>query len=118
MDFLIFLREHSLLGKARGPVTRREAQLMILFFLEFIRSQGFPYHINLQISKDTLPLSQISYPTNPNASVHAKNQSNMWSLSKPTCESNIGISNDMQQVKHTNDMQSTIMMLGHAQSTT
>ena len=50
---------------------------------------------NLKISRCTLQ-SQISYLTNPNASVHVKYQSNKWSLSNPTHESKTGISNDMQ----------------------
>ena len=66
------------------------------FFFFPLQSQGFPHHITLQISRDTLPLSQISYPTNPNASVHVENQSNVWSLSNPTCDLNTKISNDMQ----------------------
>jgi hypothetical protein len=68
---------------------------MTIFFF-FFESQGFPHHINLQISRDTLLLSQISYTIDPNASVHVKNLSNTWSLSNPTYESNTRISNDMQ----------------------
>jgi hypothetical protein len=65
----------------------------MIFFFFF--SQGFHHHINLQISRDTLIKSNL-IPHRPYASVHVKNQSNKWSLSNPTHESNTGISNDMQ----------------------
>jgi hypothetical protein len=70
-----------------------KSSLILIFFFN---SQGFHRHIvNLKISRHTLQ-SQISYLTDPNASVHVKYRSNKWSLSNPTHESKIGISNDMQ----------------------
>ena len=44
---------------------------LMIFFIFF--SQVFPHYINPQISKDTLSLGEISYSTDPNASVHVKN---------------------------------------------
>jgi hypothetical protein len=66
------------------------------FFFNLLKPRfSSSHHKNLKISRNTLQ-SQISYLTDPNASVHVKYQSNKWSLSNPTHESKIGISNDMQ----------------------
>ena len=71
--------------------------LLFFFFFFFLLKPRFPssHHKNLKISRNTLQ-SQISYLTDSNASVHVKYQSNKLSLSNPTHESKIRISNDMQ----------------------
>jgi hypothetical protein len=71
--------------------------MILIFFLIYLLKPRFSssHRKNLKISRNTLQ-SQISYPTDPNASVHVKFQSDKWSLSNPTHESKIGISNDRQ----------------------
>jgi hypothetical protein len=70
--------------------------MMILIFFFFLKPRFSSSHRkNLKISRNTLQ-SQILYPTDPNASVHVKYQSNKWSLSNPTHESKTGIFNDRQ----------------------
>ena len=68
---------------------------MIFFFNYKHPRFSLSHRKTLRISRNTLQ-NQISYPTNPNASVHVKYQSNKWSLSNPTHESKTEISNDRQ----------------------
>jgi hypothetical protein len=71
--------------------------ILIIIFLFILLKPRFSssHRKNLKTSRNILQ-SQISYPADPNASVHVKYQSNKWSLSNPTQESKTVISNDRQ----------------------
>jgi hypothetical protein len=64
IEFFIFLREHSMLSEARGPVTQWELKLMILLIFFFNLSQGLINKSSYK-SQDTHSSIQISYLTEP-----------------------------------------------------
>jgi len=64
IEFFIFLREHSMLSEARGPVTQWELKLMILLIFFFNLSQSFINKSSYK-SQDTHTSIQISYLIEP-----------------------------------------------------
>ena len=75
-----------------------KTQLNMIFFLffSFFIGQGFHYHITKTLKSQEIHIKVKSHTSLTLRLVHVKYRSNKWSLSNPTHELKIGISNDMQ----------------------